>query len=160
MPESPNEAELIAVSGELLGTRFALGTGELRIGRAASSEIRLAEQDVAWEHCLLRFRDGRYHITDRRTGIGTYVNGMRVTDHCLEPGDQVSIGETVLVYREQSAEVPADSQHHALLRACSLLFLFRAFALSESESHRSVLERQILRLIGDMAPCSCGLILL
>src|SRR5437588_8752313 len=122
------EAELIAVSGELLGTRVALGAGELRIGRAASSELRLAEQDVAWEHCLLRCREGRYHLTDRRTGMGTYVNGMRVTEHWLEPGDQISIGETVLVYREKAAEPPSDSQHHTLLRACSLVFLFRAFA--------------------------------
>jgi hypothetical protein len=154
------EAEFIVVSGELLGTRFALGPGELRIGRAESSEIRLAEPDVAWEHCLLRLREGRYYITDRRTGIGTYVNGMRVTDHCLEPGDQVGIGETVLVYREDAAEIPADSQHHTLLRACSLLFLFRAFALSQSGNHRGALEKQILRLIGDIVPCSGGAILL
>src|SRR5437588_4716152 len=160
MAEPPNEAEFIAVSGELLGTRFALGPGELRIGRAESSQIRLAEPDVAWEHCVVRFRDGRYHLTDRRTGIGTYVNGMRATDHCLEPGDQVSIGESVLVYREEAVEIPAGSQHHALLRACSLLFLFRTFALSHSGNHRSALEKQILRLIGDIVPCSGGAILL
>jgi len=154
------EAEFIVVSGELLGTRFSLGPGDLRIGRAESSQIRLAEPDVAWEHCLLRLREGRYHITDRRTGIGTYVNGMRVTDHCLEPGDQVGIGETVLVYREDAAEIPADSQHHTLLRACSLLFLFRAFALSQSGNHRGALEKQILRLIGDIVPCLDGAILL
>src|ERR1700719_3927883 len=124
------EAEFIVGSGELLGTRFALGPGELRIGRADASQIRLAEPDVAWEHCILRLRDGRSHISDRRTGIGTYVNGMRVTDHCLEPGDQVSIGETVLIYSEDAAELSGNSQHHTLLRACALLFLFRAFALS------------------------------
>ena len=40
------EAEFIVVSGGLLGTRFALGPGELRIGRAESAQIRLAEPDV------------------------------------------------------------------------------------------------------------------
>ena len=114
------DAEFIVVSGPLLGARFPLGTGELRIGRAPAAEIRLTEPDAAWDHCLVRPRDGRYHLLDRRTGAGTYVNGMRITEHALEPDDQVSIGETVLVYREDPAVI-ADSPNHMLLRACSLL---------------------------------------
>ncbi len=126
------EAEFIVVSGPLLGERFPLGPGEVRIGRAPTADIRLTEADAAWEHCIVRARDGRYHIVDRRTGVGTYVNGMRIGEHWLEPGDQVSICETVLVYREDPAVLPADSPQHALLRACSLLFLFRAMAMSRA----------------------------
>jgi transcriptional regulator with GAF, ATPase, and Fis domain len=85
---------------------------------------------------------------------------MRVTDHCLEPGDQVSIGDTVLTYREGAAEISDNSQHHTLLRACALLFLFRAFALSQSGTQRAALEKQILRLVGDLVPCAGGAILL
>ena len=154
------DAEFIVVSGELLGARYPLSPAELRIGRADSCTIRLADSDVAWEHAAVRQRDGRYHIADRRSGAGTYVNGMRVTDHCLEPGDQIGIGETVLMYREGAAEISDNSQHHALLRACALLFLFRAFALSQSGTHRAALEKQILRLIGDLVPLAGGAILL
>ena len=153
------DAEFIVVSGPLLGARFPLGTGEVHMGRAPASEIRLTEPDVAWDHCLVRPRDGRYHILDRRTGTGTYVNGMRITEHALEPDDQVSIGETVLVYREDPAAVP-DSPNHMLLRACSLLFLFRAIAMSQSGSHRATLEAQLLRLIADIVPCEGGAVLL
>src|ERR1043166_8879177 len=100
------EAEFIVVSGPLLGARYALGTGDLRIGRAPASGIRIDERDAAWEHCLVQLEGDRYRIVDRRTGTGTYVNGLRISEHCLEPGDQISIGETVLVYREDGA-VPA-----------------------------------------------------
>jgi len=154
------EAEFIVVSGELLGTRYTLGPVELRIGRADSCGIRLADSGVSWEHAAIRHRDGRFHISDRRSGAGTYVNGMRITDHCLEPGDQISIGETVLIYREDTVELPDQSQHHTLLRACALLFLFRAFAQSQSGTHRAALEKQILHLIGDLVPCAGGAILL
>ena len=139
------QAELIVVSGSLLGARFPLGPGETRIGRAPTADIRLEEANAAWEHCVVRARDGRYHIVDRHTGVGTFVNGMRVGEHWLEPGDQVGICETVLVYREDPPELPPDSPQHTLLRACSLLFLFRAIAMSQSGSHRVMLESQLVR---------------
>jgi len=41
------EAEFIAVDGPLLGERFALGSGDVHIGRAPSAQIRLAEADAA-----------------------------------------------------------------------------------------------------------------
>jgi two-component system, NtrC family, response regulator HydG len=47
------------------------------------------------------------------------------------------------------------SAQHTLLRACSLLFLFRALAMSQNERQRSMLEEQIVALIGDLVP-SCG----
>jgi Nif-specific regulatory protein len=78
----------------------------------------------------------------------------------LEPGDQVVIGSTVLVYREDSGASPDAAPQHALLRACSLLFLFRAIASAESASLRDVLEAQLLRLIGDLTPSSGGALLL
>jgi two-component system response regulator HydG len=154
------DAEFIVVSGPLLGARFPLGAGEVHIGRAPAAEIRLTEPEAAWDHCLVQPRDGRYYLLDRRTGAGTYVNGMRIREHALEPDDQISIGETVLVYREDPAVIPPDSPDHMLLRACSLLFLFRAIAMSQSGSHRATLEVQLLRLIADIVPCEGGAVLL
>ena len=154
------QAEFIVVSGPLLGERFPLGPGETRIGRAPTADIRLTEAGTAWEHCIVRERDGRYHIVDRRTGAGTFVNGMRIDEHRLEPDDQVGICDTVLVYREDAPVLPPDSPQHALLRACSLLFLFRAIAMSQSGGHRATLEGQLVRLIGDIVPSSGGAVLL
>src|SRR5439155_11182991 len=103
------EAEVIAVSGPLLGERFALGQEELCIGRGPSCDILLTDHEAAWHHCVILPHAGRYKLLDRHTGAGTYVNGMRVNEHWLEAGDQISICETVLVYREEPASMPADS---------------------------------------------------
>ena len=153
------QAELIVVSGSLLGARFPLGPGETRIGRAPTADIRLTEASAAWEHCIVRPRDGRYQIIDRRTGAGTFVNGMRIGEHWLEPGDQVGIRDTVLVYREDPPVLPPDSPQHALLRACSLVFLFRAIAMAQSGRHRATLESQLVELIADIVPSSGGAVL-
>jgi len=154
------QAEFIVVSGPLLGERFPLGPGETRIGRAPTADIQLAEAGTAWEHCIVREGDGRYQIVDRGAGVGTFVNGMRIGEHQLQPGDQVGICGTVLVYREDSPELPPDSPQHALLRACSFLFLFRAIAMARSGNHRATLEGQLVRLIGDLVPSSGGAVLL
>ncbi len=154
------DAELIVVEGPLLGTRYPLGSDDVTIGRATSADIRLTDHLSAWEHCLVRFREGRYQVADRRSGAGTYVNGMRASEHWLEPGDQVSVGETVLMYREDAQAAIGDSQNHTLLRACGLLFLFRALAVAKSSKHRTTLAGQLLRLIADIVPVIGGAVMM
>jgi two-component system response regulator HydG len=153
------QAEFIAVSGPLVGARFPLDAGEVHIGRAPSCEICLSDPQSAWDHCIVVPREGRFHVVDRRTGSGTYINGMRVTEHLLEPGDQVAIGETILVYREDPPELQRGSVQHTLLRVCSLLFLFRAVAESQSDS-RATLDCQLFSLLADIVPCLGGAVLL
>lgn len=153
------EPEVLVVSGPRLSERYPLGSGDVRIGRAPGATIRLDESGVAWEHCVICGSGGRYRLVDQRTGAGTFVNGMRVTEHWLEPGDQISIGATVLLYRDEAAP-HATVPQHALLQACSLLFLFRALAASENESLRDALEAQLLRLISDLVPSTGGAVLL
>src|SRR4051794_12777495 len=153
-------AELIVVAGPLLGERFALGTADLKIGRAPASQVRLTDVGAAWDHCVIRPHDGGYRIVDSRTGGGTYVNGMRIREQQLEPGDQIHIGETILAYREAGAAPNLDSPQHTLLRACSLLFLFRAMATAKNEPQRALLEAQIVALIGDLVPSTGGAVML
>jgi len=154
------DAELIALSGPLLGTRFALGEEEICIGRGPSCDIKLTEREAAWHHCVVIPQQGRYKLLDRHTGAGTYVNGLRINEHWLEAGDQISVCETTLAYREGPVDLAADSPQHTLVRACSLIFLFRALAEAQNGPHRTRVEQQILKLIGDVLPCEDGAVLL
>ena len=52
------------------------------------------------------------------------------------------------------------SPEDTLLRACALLFQFRALARSQDEAQRILWEEQIIRLIGDLVPCSGGAVVL
>ncbi|HUK19580.1 MAG TPA: sigma-54 dependent transcriptional regulator [Bryobacteraceae bacterium] len=47
-----------------------------------------------------------------------------------------------------------------LLQACALLFLFRALVRSDGEAQRTIWEEQIVRLIGDLVPCTGGSVVL
>lgn len=149
-------AELIVVAGPLLGERYALGPAELKIGRSPNSDIRLEESGAAWDHCVLRPHENGWRLVDLHTGSGTYVNGMRVREQALEPGDQLNIGETIFAYRDTDAAPDAAPTEPTLLRACSLLFLFRALAMARNDRQRAMLEAQIVALIGDLVPSSGG----
>ncbi len=52
------------------------------------------------------------------------------------------------------------SPRDTLLQACALVFLFRALLRAEDEAQRIVWEEQIVRLIGDLVPCSGGAVVL
>lgn len=161
-------AELIVVNGPLAGTRFPLGRGEVMIGRAPSSQIVLAEPEVGWRHCQIRPQGNRFVIVDLRSAAGTYVNGMRSAERWLEDRDQIGIAKTILMYRSGEAAATIEAAPSAagadtkpvLLAACSMVFLFRALAAAIADDQSSLLEGQILRLIGDLMPVKEGLLLL
>ncbi len=159
-------AELIAVNGPLAGTRYALGKGEILIGRAPTSNLVLSEPEIGWRHCQIRQQGDRFLVIDLRSSLGTYVNGMRSAERWLEDRDQIGIGKTILMFRsgeaaaEDTIAAAAADTKPVLLDACSLLFLFRALAATSVEAQRDILQTQILRLIADLLPSEDGLLLL
>jgi len=149
------EAELIAVGGSILGMRFPLGPAEVRAGRSPDAEIRLQDSGAAWEHCVVRSAGGGHVVIDATSETGTFVNGRRISECRLQPGDRIAIGETVLLYRRS-----CDESGRALLQACSLLFLFRALVNTENEGYRETIESQLLELIAEMVDCEgCAVML-
>jgi pSer/pThr/pTyr-binding forkhead associated (FHA) protein len=45
------------------------------------------------------FENGAWVITDLNSRNGTFVNGVRITRQYLRPGDQIQIGQTVIVFQ-------------------------------------------------------------
>jgi two-component system response regulator HydG len=159
-------AELIVVNGPLAGTRLPLDQGEILIGRAPGSKLVLNEAEIGWRHCQVRRQGSRYMVTDLRSSLGTYVNGMRSAERWLEDRDQLGIGKTILMFRSGEAQAeapvaaPVSDAKPMLLAACSLVFLSRALAAGMDDEQNTLLQNQILRLIGDLIPIEDGVLLL
>jgi len=159
-------AELIIVNGPLAGTRYGLGAKDVLIGRAPDSAIVLKEAEIGWRHCQIRLQGGRFVVSDMRSSVGTYVNGIRSAERWLEDRDQIGIGKTILMFRsgeavaESVAPPSAVETKPVLLAACSLVFLSRALAAANGEIHSGPLRNQILRLVSDLIPTQESLLLL
>lgn len=64
----------------------------LVVGRRESCDIVLRFPNVSGTHCELSIADGRWNVKDLNSSNGTKVNGSRVSEGHLNPGDRVSIG--------------------------------------------------------------------
>jgi transcriptional regulator with GAF, ATPase, and Fis domain len=123
--------QLIVISGSLKGTIFALTEAEVSIGRERSNTVCLNDPSVSRRHCLLkRIGDdsenlssdidsqqttsvtSRWSITDLESFNGTFVNGIPVKEHPLAHGDQIAVGDVVLIFilHELEAESAAAVQ--------------------------------------------------
>jgi adenylate cyclase len=86
---SASYGELHPVGG---GDPIPLLKETLVIGRRESSDIVLRFPNVSGTHCELSLVAGQWIVRDLGSSNGTKVNGTRVTEGRLDPGDKVSIG--------------------------------------------------------------------
>ncbi len=84
------QGELIPVGG---GDPIPLIRENLLIGRRESCDIPLRFPNVSGIHCELSYRNGYWHIRDRGSTNGVKVNGVRVQEKYLHPGDEISIAK-------------------------------------------------------------------
>ena len=63
-------------------------------GRRSECDVRLTGADVSRQHAELVMQDGRILLRDCESKFGTYVNGERITERELKPGDTIGLGQT------------------------------------------------------------------
>jgi Nif-specific regulatory protein len=96
---------LLAISGPLEGTTFALTGDEVSIGRDASSTICIRDRSVSRRHCLLRGEPAGVRLVDLDSFNGTSVNGLPVSERLLEHGDQLTLGNFQFLFLIEDSDV-------------------------------------------------------
>ncbi|HVR31994.1 MAG TPA: FHA domain-containing protein [Acidimicrobiia bacterium] len=103
---SPAEAEdvdgfegyaLIVERGPRAGMTFVLNPGSTTVGRHPDSDIFLDDVTVSRHHCRFNATTESLEVEDAGSTNGTYVNGSRVDEGPLAPGDEVLIGRFHLI---------------------------------------------------------------
>ena len=101
-PGAPGRlAHLVVRSGASVGLRFALTGKSITLGRDPASQVRIDSLSVWRRHALFSEFEGRWHVSDLHSSRGTFRNGARLApgnDVPLEEGDELALGETVLVF--------------------------------------------------------------
>jgi hypothetical protein len=78
------------------GSRVAVTSTPVLIGRLSDCRITLADPNVSRRHAEVRVEDGRPVVVDLGSTNGTKVNGAGITTHPLEDGDTITVGLTSL----------------------------------------------------------------
>ena len=93
---------LILISGTrpTEGEEIALGVGVHTIGRADTCTIQIPNRFASSLHAEIRYREGRFWLSDQNSRNGTLVNDRPVSEPvALDEDDRVAIGGTVLQFR-------------------------------------------------------------
>ena len=72
--------------------RTVLSGSRMLIGRSRDCDITLDDPNVSRRHAELRNEDGRWIVRDLGSTNGIKVNGRRMEDSILQPGDELQLG--------------------------------------------------------------------
>src|SRR5579884_350400 len=96
LDESP-PLVLRVTKGMPIDGRYAVGGSAMRVGRSTESEIFLVDPSVSRHHATIEPAGGEVLVRDAGSTNGTFVNGERVRQRALQPGDRVAFGKTEMV---------------------------------------------------------------
>lgn len=74
------------------------GEAPVVIGRSRSCQVRVASGEVSRRHAEICSVDGGFVLRDLASTNGSFVNGTRVTEQRLSPGDRIRIGDRTLTF--------------------------------------------------------------
>jgi hypothetical protein len=74
----------------------------INMGRRAGNHLVLEDPRVSREHAQLRASRGRFVLFDLESSGGTFVNGSRIRQASLFPGDVISLAGVTLVFGQEA----------------------------------------------------------
>jgi transcriptional regulator with GAF, ATPase, and Fis domain len=176
---------LLAISGLLKGTVWAMKDGPLLIGRDPANQVTMNEAGVSRRHCSLSEVYSGFEITDLESHNGTILNGKKISREALRHRDRIRIGSceylfltepedeaAVLSYLSASLEasrfrtMPLDrtglpSLDSGVARmARDLTAFFKIANVINSTRDAQALQQELLTLISEVIPAANGAILL
>lgn len=94
----PIGARLEILHGTRAGSVIAL-TPDHTVGRGPQNHLQLLDPTVSRTHARFRRSDGAWFVQDLGSRTGILVNQNRVPAARLKPGDRITIGNTVFIFR-------------------------------------------------------------
>src|SRR5579883_2957376 len=95
-----------------------LGAPVLTLGRLPDNTVVLNHPQVSGHHARLEQIQGGYRVVDLNSTNHVYVNGQRISNQALRPGDEIRIGPFKLLYtgtqltqHDESGGVRIDALH-------------------------------------------------
>src|SRR3954452_9994383 len=92
---APSRAQALLV-GE--GRRTVLSGARVLLGRSRECDVVLSDPNISRRHAEVRRDGGDWTVIDLGSTNGIKVNGRRVDQAVLEPGDRITLGLTELTF--------------------------------------------------------------
>jgi pSer/pThr/pTyr-binding forkhead associated (FHA) protein len=137
-------AKLVVLSAGMAGRSYELNVDKTTIGRVEDNTFQIAEPSVSSHHCEVILRGGDVIIKDLNSTNGTFINGEKISDGVLKPGQVLRLGQIEIQLEDGAHAAPAPSAAPAKAAAApatapakklmdSTLLMQRGVSLSELE---------------------------
>ncbi|HEX5219313.1 MAG TPA: FHA domain-containing protein [Verrucomicrobiae bacterium] len=100
-------AKLVILSQGMTGRSHELKVDKTTIGRVEDNTFPIAEASVSSHHCEVLLRGNDVIIHDLNSTNGTFINGEKITESVLKPGQTLRLGQVEL--RLEAEGAPASS---------------------------------------------------
>lgn len=92
---------LVALNGEQKGQDFRIRDGQNILGSASEAEVQLQDATVSGKHASLRYKEGKFYLTDLDSSNGTFLNEgtSPIAREELKDNDVIRVGEMSLKFK-------------------------------------------------------------
>jgi pSer/pThr/pTyr-binding forkhead associated (FHA) protein len=103
-------AKLVVLSPGMTGRTQELKAEKTTVGRVEDNTFQIAEPSVSSHHCEVLLRGGDVVVRDLNSTNGSYINGERVTERVIKPGQILRLGQVELRLETDAPPAPAKKQ--------------------------------------------------
>ena len=96
-------AKLVILSQGMTGRSHELKVDKTTIGRVEDNTFPIAEASVSSHHCEVLLRGSDVVIHDLNSTNGTFINGEKITESVLKPGQTLRLGQVELRLEAEGA---------------------------------------------------------
>jgi transcriptional regulator with GAF, ATPase, and Fis domain len=90
---------VVGIAGPFKGVNLSLSDEEISVGRDSSNRLWAADTAMSRRHCaIVKQEDGQFLLRDLGGRNGTRLNGERIERHELCHQDQITVGNSTLVF--------------------------------------------------------------
>ena len=100
-------AKLVVLTAGMTGRTHELKVDKTTIGRLEDNTFQIPEPSVSSHHCEALLRGSEVLIRDLNSTNGTFINGERITEGVLKPGQTLRLGQIEISLQTEGAGAPA-----------------------------------------------------
>jgi len=97
-------AKLVILSAGMTGRSHELTVDKTTIGRVEDNTFAITDPSVSSHHCEVLLKGEEVVVRDLNSTNGTYINGEKITESGLKPGQILRLGQVEL---RLESDVPA-----------------------------------------------------
>lgn len=99
-------AKLVLLSQGLTGRTHELTVDKTTIGRVDDNSFPITEPSVSSHHCEILLRGSEILVKDLDSTNGTYINGEKISESVLKPGQILRLGQVEMRLEVEGAPPP------------------------------------------------------